>query len=73
MSEKSDAILKRYEDLQDDEKNVERKHTLQEAAKERARHPEHLNAGTPYDWEDLDAYRQELERLDREQRGLNKP
>lgn len=73
MSEKSDAILKRYEDLQDDEKNVERKHTLQEAAKERARHPEHLNAGTPYDWEDLDAYRQELERLEREQRGLNKP
>lgn len=73
MSEKSDAILKRYEDLQDDEKNVERKHTLQEAAKERARHPEHLNAGTPHDWEDLDAYRQELERLEREQLGLNKP
>ncbi|WP_323814220.1 hypothetical protein [Cellvibrio sp. NN19] len=60
-----EKVLKRFEDLQhqDDEP---KEHTLQENAKERAKHPEHLNAGTPYDWEDVDRYREELERLDKE-------
>jgi hypothetical protein len=58
-------VLKRYEALQhqDDES---KEHTLQENAKERAKHPEHLNAGTPYDWEDVERYRKELERMDSE-------
>lgn len=62
---RSDLALKRYENL--NEKQEEHKdHSLQEQAKERAKHPQDLNAGTPYDWEDLDAYKEELERLDRE-------
>ena len=44
-------------------------HSLQAHAKERARHPDHLNAGTPYDWEDLEAYQKELERLEKEGPG----
>lgn len=60
-----ESVLKRYEALQhqDDEP---KEHTLQENAKERAKHPEHLNAGTPYDWEDVERYRKELERMDNE-------
>jgi hypothetical protein len=67
----SESVLKRYEDLQhqDDEKD----HSLQEHAKERAKHPEHLNAGTPYDWEDVDRYREELERMDKEGPSLKNP
>lgn len=44
----------------------EREHTLQENAKERAKNPTSLNAGTPFDWEDLEAYQKEIERLERE-------
>lgn len=73
MTKKSDAILKRHEDLQNAEKNVEKDHTLQENAKERAHHPDHLNAGTAFDWEDMDDYRRELERLEREGPGIKKP
>lgn len=62
---RSDLALKRYENL--NEKQDEHKdHSLQEQAKERAKHPHDLHAGTPYDWEDLEAYQKELERLDRE-------
>jgi len=49
-----------------------RKHTLQENALERADHPEYLHAGTAYDWEDLDAYIAELERLDCEGPGSHR-
>ena len=65
----SESVLKRYDDLQHRDDAEEKKHTLQENAKERARHPEHLNAGTPYDWEDVDRYRKELERMDEEGPG----
>lgn len=62
---RSDLALKRYENL--NEKPEEHKdHSLQEQAKERAKHPQNLNAGTQFDWEDLDEYQAELERLDRE-------
>lgn len=75
MASKTDDILKRYEALNnvDGTDEVEKEHTLQENAKERALHPDHINAGTAYDWEDMDAYAKELERLDREGPGIKKP
>ncbi|HTF96432.1 MAG TPA: hypothetical protein VL995_09890 [Cellvibrio sp.] len=68
----ADSVLKRYDVLQQQDDEEEKEHTLQENAKERAKHPEHLNAGTPYDWEDVDRYREELDRLDREGPGRKK-
>lgn len=47
----------------------EEDHSLRAHAWERARHPTHLNAGTPFDYEDVEAYQKELERLDREGPG----
>jgi hypothetical protein len=68
MASKTDEILKRFGELSkaDGELEAEKEHTLQENAKERALHPDHINAGTAYDWEDMEAYAKELERLDRE-------
>jgi hypothetical protein len=73
MASKTDDILKRFEDLQQPNGEAEKEHTLQENAKERARHPDHINAGTAFDWEDMDAYAKELERMDREGPGIKKP
>lgn len=67
----TEEVLKRYEDLQNQDE--EKEHTLQEQAKERAKHPEHLNAGTPFDWEDVDRYQEELERMDEEGPSLKNP
>lgn len=73
MASKTDEILKRYDELnKTDGEEVEKEHTLQENAKERALHPEHINAGTAFDWEDMEAYAKELERLDREGPGIKK-
>lgn len=74
---KASEFMKRYErDRKSEEGRApegdaaeEEDHSLQAQAKERAKHPEHLNAGTPYDWEDLEAYQKELDRLDREGPG----
>lgn len=74
---KASEFLKKYEREQQakkDEskgegKDPEEDHSLQAHAKERAAHPNHLNAGTPYDWEDLEAYQRELDRMDREGPG----
>lgn len=69
---KASEFLKRYEERQkrEEEENDHRKeHSLQENARERARHPETLHAGTAFDWEELEAYKKELERLDREGPG----
>lgn len=44
----------------------EKDHSLQGQAKERAKHPSEMNAGTAFDWEDLDDYKKELQRMDRE-------
>lgn len=64
MVSRIDEVIKRAENLQD--KGEGKEHSLQENALERAKHAHTLNVGTAYDWEDLDAYQQELERLDRE-------
>lgn len=72
MPSKSDEVLKRYENLQAEGEGEEKEHSLQENAKERAAHPEHLNAGTAFDWEDMEAYQRELERLEREGPGIKK-
>lgn len=73
MASKTDEILKRYDELnKTDGEEVEKEHTLQENAKERALHPDHINAGTAFDWEDMEAYAKELERLDREGPGIKK-
>lgn len=73
MANKTDAILKRFEGLQNADSESEKEHTLQENAKARALHPDHINAGTAFDWEDMEAYAKELERLDREGPGIKKP
>lgn len=74
MASKTDEILKRYSHLNqiDGEIEPQKEHTLQENAKERALHPKQINAGTAFDWEDMDAYAKELERLDREGPGIKK-
>lgn len=67
---KASEFLKKYEREREKAKEHEQEdHSLQAHAKERARHPDHLNAGTPYDWEDLEAYQKELERLEKEGPG----
>lgn len=66
---KASDFLKKYEREQGKLEKDEEEHSLQAHAKERAKHPGQLNAGTPYDWEDLEAYRKELERLDKEGPG----
>ncbi len=67
---KASEFLKKYEREQEKSGNKdEEDHSLQAHAKERAQHPDHLNAGTPFDWEDLEAYQKELERLDKEGPG----
>ncbi len=73
---KASEFLKRYEDQQNagegEGEGEQEDHSLQAHAKERARHPEHINAGTPFDWEDLESYQRELERLEREGPGKSR-
>jgi len=70
---KASEFLKKYEREQkakkDQAHDPDEDHSLQAQAKRRAAHPDHLNAGTPYDWEDLEAYQRELDRMDREGPG----
>jgi len=69
---RSDLALQRFENLH--EKAEEHKeNSLQEKAKERARHPNEMKIGSPYEWEELEAYKEELERLDREGPKLQNP
>lgn len=73
---KASDFLKRYEARKkreaEEQEGKEREHTLRENAMERAKHPTDLNAGTAFDWEDLERYQKELERMDREGPGLGK-
>lgn len=62
MSNKADELLKKLESDQAEE----REHSLRENAILRAQNPLHINAGTAFDWEEMDAYAKELERMDRE-------
>lgn len=70
---KASEYLKQFEARKqreaEEREGKQREHTLQEQAKERAMQPDTLNAGTPFDWEDLDRYKEELERMDREGPG----
>jgi len=70
---KASEFLKKYEREQqakkDEGKDLEEDHSLQAQAKKRAAHPDHINVGTPHDWEDLEAYQRELDRMDREGPG----
>ena len=54
---KASDYLRQFEERKKREEEAEKEHTLQENAKERAKHPDHLNAGTAYDWEDLEDYK----------------
>lgn len=68
MEKQSDEVLEEHEQISERDEH-QKEHTLQENARERARHPGNLNAGTPYEWEDLEDYEDELERLEREGPG----
>lgn len=63
-------VLQRFEQLNAADEGEERDHSLRENALRRAQQPLDIQAGTAYDWEELDAYARELERLDREGPGL---
>jgi len=67
---KASEFMKKYErEQQAKEKGQqaeEEDHSLQAQALERSRHLDSLNVGTPHDWEDLEKYRQELDRMERE-------
>lgn len=68
MEKHSDEILEKHEQINRRE-DKEKEHTLQENARERARHPGDMKSATPYEWEDLEDYENELERLEREGPG----
>jgi len=75
---KASEFLKKYERDQkakqgDSDENESEDHSLEHNARERAAHLEQgLNVGSPFDWEDLEKYKQELERMDREGPGRRK-
>lgn len=73
---KASDFLKQFEARKrreaEEQEGKEREHTLQENAKERAKDPTTLNVGTPFDWEDLERYQDELERMEREGPGRSK-
>ncbi len=74
---KASEFMKKYEREQKarekGQEADEEDHSLQAQARGRARHPDALNAGTPYDWEDLEKYREELARMEREGVTPDKP
>lgn len=75
---KASEFLKKYERDQkakqdNAETNEDEDHSLEHNARERAAHLEQgLNVGSPFDWEDLEKYKKELERMDREGPGRSK-
>jgi len=71
---KASEFLRRFEQQQKEQREgtlgePEQDHSLRAQAWEHARHPEHMKVGTPFDWEELEAYQKELERLEREGPG----
>lgn len=72
MSKKTDDILKQFDLLQGESSEEQKEHSLREQAQERVKDPLHINAGTAFDWEEMEAYKRELERLDREGPGVKK-
>ncbi len=73
MSNKAEEVLRRFEDVNGAKGEEQKEHSLRENALERAMNPTKFNAGTAFDWEDLDGYGAELERMEREGPGLKKP
>lgn len=71
---KASDFMKRYEKQHQNDDKVDEHldHSLQAHAKERAQHPDEMHAGTAFDWEDMDAYRKELKRLERDGPGAPK-
>ncbi|WP_339896489.1 peptidase S14 [uncultured Gilvimarinus sp.] len=75
---KASEFLKKYErdqQAKQDKTNEseDEDHSLEHNARERAAHLEQgLNVGSPFDWEDLEKYKQELERMEREGPGRGK-
>lgn len=66
---KASEFLKRHEK----EKSTDQEdHSLQSQARERTKHPADIHAGTAFDWEDMDRYQKELDRLEREGPGAPK-
>lgn len=65
---KTDTLDNQDDKKPGDEEGI-RDHSLQAQAKRRAEHPEHMNSGTAFDWEDMEAYQQELDRMDKEGPG----
>jgi hypothetical protein len=73
MSKKVDEVIARAERLQrKDMDEPEKEHTLRENALDRAKKADDFNAGTAFDWEDLEAYQAELDRMDKEGPGVKK-
>lgn len=69
---RSDLALKRHENL-NEKQDQHKDHSLQAQAKERAKHPDEMKVGSPYDWEELEEYKEELGRLDREGAKVKNP
>lgn len=68
MEKHSDEVLEKHDQISERD-DKQKDHSLQENARERARHPGEMKSGTPFDWEDLEDYENELERLEREGPG----
>jgi hypothetical protein len=66
----TDETIKRAENRKDEGENDT---SLQAHAKERAKHPKDMNVGSPFDWQELEAYKKELDRMDREGPKLKNP
>ncbi|WP_111642943.1 peptidase S14 [Marinimicrobium alkaliphilum] len=62
---KASEFLKRYERQMKEKEGQDVDHSLEAQARKRAQHPEHLNAGTPHDWEELEKYQNELDRMEK--------
>ena len=64
---KASDYLKEFERKQgkDEGKKADKEHSLQENARERAEHPDDLRAGTAFDWQEVDSYKAELDRMKR--------
>lgn len=62
---KASDYLKKFEAAQGKDTEKPKEHTLRENALERAMHLSPPKAGTPYDWEDYERYKKELEEAER--------
>lgn len=59
---KASDYLKKFEEAQGKSNDKPKEHTLQENALERAQLITPPRAGTPYEWEEYERYKKELEK-----------